>query len=744
MWKEDFLGKRGGGPWARPDEFFAAQLEASPFSHSYEIIGRDKEIAKVLDWVRGGRPFFLLTGAAGIGKSRFLMEAARHIDAVAKRPVVYFVDKNASVDLEHFERIGDDRPIIIVDDAHDRDDLGLIIRGACARSGQQRARVLFATREYGRPRLVRALAEHAHELGPPTAHLAPLAAADARQLASQVLGTPENSPPTRRLAGVTRDCTLFLVAAGHLLKTEHVDPTFLDDEDNFRVAVLERMYNEYVSGAEHLSDDVSVPDVLSFLAAVHPFDLAYDDSLEAASRVLGCRRDVLTSALEEIVKTGIVVKRGSRLRLQPDLLADHILVGACFSRELGRATGYVDRIWRHSSAALRRNLIVNIARIDWRLSETGMSPESMLGAVWGVLEQDFKAGGIWQRLNLLDLLEEIAFYQPERTLNLVTWALDHEQSPERAEFGLHMYTRQDVRVRIPLVLQACGYHREWLSQSCELLWRLAKSDRRQTNQHPDHPVRILCDLARFSLYKPFDYSERVIRQAIDWLRRDKVKIVFDILDQALQKEFVDHINDGHAVTYCPCSPLVLGERRVLALGNEVLDAVIQQLRGNDASLAVRAAKSIALAMSHPIGSFGRKTDANEVTVWDDESVRLLNRIRADLDGTRLSSLVSVALRAAVEPAMDKKNESIAAAAEKVLDIIVDDLDHQVVELLIHGPWRWHRHWTNGKPSSDEVRLRLKDLARRFLEDSVETSIAVERLEQHLAEIKASSEAGGRE
>ena len=70
----------------------------------------------------------------------------------------------------------------------------------------------------------------------------------------------------------------------------HVDPAFLDDEEGFRVAVLERMYQDYVRGAGHLAGDVSVADVLRFLAAVHPFDLDDGDALEAASRVLGYRQ----------------------------------------------------------------------------------------------------------------------------------------------------------------------------------------------------------------------------------------------------------------------------------------------------------------------------------------------------------------------------------------------------------------------------------------------------------------------
>ena len=498
-WTEDFLGIREGSPWARPDEYFAGQTEESAFSHAYELIGRDDEIAKVLEWARGDGSSLLLTGPAGAGKSRFLMEAARRITAASIPSVVYFVEKTATVDLEHFRWLGG-RTVIIVDDAHDRDDLEVIIRGSLLRSEQHtRPRLLFATRDYGKPRILTELAEHGHEFPRPTVHLAPLRLPDASRLASQVLGAPANSPLVLRLAAVTSDCTLLLVAAGYLLKTKYVDPAFLDDEEDFRVAVLERMYRDHVHGAGNLHGGLRASDVLRFLAAVHPFDFDDDGSLEAACRMLGSPRDTLTAALGEIIRTGVVVKRGSRLRLQPDLLADHILVSACFDRTLRRATGYADRVWQASTAVLRHNLIVNVARIDWRLSETGISAESMLTEAWNMLEREFQESVMPKRLELLKLLEKVAFYQPERTLSLLEWALDHELPPEHTVFGL--YDHDYVQVRVGPVLRVCAHHREWLYRACELLWRLAQSDLRETNPHPDHPVRILCDLASYSRYK---------------------------------------------------------------------------------------------------------------------------------------------------------------------------------------------------------------------------------------------------
>ena len=73
-------------------------------------------------------------------------------------------------------------------------------------------------------------------------------------------------------------------------------------------------------------------------------------------------------------------------------------------------------------------------------------------------------------------------------------------------FGL--YDHDYVQVRVGPVLRVCAHHREWLYRACELLWRLAQSDLRETNPHPDHPVRILCDLASYSRYKPFDHTQR--------------------------------------------------------------------------------------------------------------------------------------------------------------------------------------------------------------------------------------------
>ena len=250
-------------------------------------------------------------------------------------------------------------------------------------------------------------------------------------------------------------------------------------------------------------------------------------------------------------------------------------------------------------------------------------------------------------------------------------------------------------------------------------------------------------MAAYSQYKPFDHTQRAIRQAIGWLDRDNAKHAFDVLDQALKKEFDDRTSDGYSFTICAHSTLSLGKEKVLALRNEVLCATIRKLFGNEISLAVRAAKSLGLALSHSFGSFGREPNADEMTVWELESIGLLKRIYDKLHGVRLAPPAALALREAVEPMTRERSETTLALADTVLNAIADDLDHQIVEVLIYGPWRrLSRPGSNQDPSPEEAQQRLNDLAQRFLAYSSDTPTAVQILEQHLRDIGASSEASG--
>jgi hypothetical protein len=69
-----------------------------------------------------------------------------------------------------------------------------------------------------------------------------------------------------------------------------------------------------------------------------------------------------------------------------------------------------------------------------------------------------------------------------------------------------------------------------------LLWSLAQDDDRPTNQFPDHPMRVLAEMAELGTGKPFDYLFAVIDAAESWLGEPAKLSPLDVLEPMLAVE----------------------------------------------------------------------------------------------------------------------------------------------------------------------------------------------------------------
>lgn len=712
---EHFLGLGSPAPWLTCDEYFAGLLETGDFfSHGWQLVGRQDEMTALREWASSGESQFgLLVGAAGIGKTRLVLELVRQ---VARSRAVYLVEPNVDVRPDDFDTLDGGPTVVIVDDAHERQDIDVLVRGALRRGAGSETRVLFVTRPYGKTGLERSLAAIAPGRERPTVELAPLARSDARQLAAAVLGAAEHSPLVERVVAVTGDCTLLTVAAAHLLKTERIDPSLMANEDSFRSLVLDAWYDEYTRAIDGLPGALEVRDVLRVLSAVQPLDLTDTEAIDACSTVLGRdSRDELMQILDRLVRAGIVSKRSTRLRIQPDMLADHILADACYSTALARPTGYADRIWERVAPGLKRNLLVNLARIDWRLSVGGVTGDTLLGLAWATLEREFQAGGIQERLALLSLLKDAAHFQPRRSLELARWAMENEVPGEEPGFLGHVSTYADIRAAIPDVLRGCAYHVDCLDEACDLLWELAKNDRRPTGPHPEHPLRVLTDLASYSLLKPFEYSRRVIERALGWLEADGRPEALEVLDEALKWDAEDHVAEGYTIHMRSYSvPLVIGKEVVLGLRHRVYEGVLAALGAPDPPLSVRAAHSLGNAWRRPGRLFGHEPSEHESAVWAAEAAHLLALLREHAELAKLDASVRAELLEAVERLADSQEGQVVTEAQRVEALLDEDLDLELAEALMHGPWRRRFRRRSESATSEDEQERLRDVAQRLL------------------------------
>jgi hypothetical protein len=98
------------------------------------------------------------------------------------------------------------------------------------------------------------------------------------------------------------------------------------------------------------------------------------------------------------------------------------------------------------------------------------------------------------------VMARVAFYQPRPSLRIVRWMLGNPAQPVPVDAGWgfsYTYREDHVRDAATPVLRAAAYDADVLPEAVELLWEIGRSDSRPANQHPNHALRKLADIARF-------------------------------------------------------------------------------------------------------------------------------------------------------------------------------------------------------------------------------------------------------
>jgi len=482
------------------EQFFAPWLRRDRlFSHAWPIVGRRELLDQLAAFVdANSQQLAIVPGRGGIGKTRLLLAAAEQIAAAHPEIVIRVAAEASSIAPDDLADLPDGRILLLIDDAQKRDDVELVL--SIARRLPQPVQVIIATRPYGAGR-VRASASRAG-VDPREILVLPelkeLSYEDRVALAREVLGQ-NYAHLAEDLAQVTLDSPLLTVVGGRLLAEERVPPGLLAQHDEFRETVLARMAEEYVDAVADVLERTKARNTLELIAAIGPVDLGDERLIERAARFLGIRPDELRRAMAAMVEAGILLRQGSAVRITPDVLADYLYTAAAIPG--GHPTGYTDEIVRTFLEYNPRNVLVNLAELDWRVRLTGPNEIDLLEAAWVLVEDSFRVAGHYGRVEILKMLQGIAVLQPARVLKIVRLALAQpepgsaESQDDVAYLFRYVWSAEDVIKQIPPLLQQIAYHPEYRAVALDLLWQLGRDNVPDQNRDANHPIRILAQLA---------------------------------------------------------------------------------------------------------------------------------------------------------------------------------------------------------------------------------------------------------
>lgn len=686
-WRRDFLGNIDPGPWLTPGEFFRPSMKPNPaISHQWNLVGRSEELAAIDRFLHSDQQSIVVSGRGGMGKTRLLREVSDRVIRDPQTPALVFLAPEVRFEPDHIELLPRGEPIVVVDDAHDRDDVGVLL-AALGRSSRD-GRVILATRPYGEDRLLGELYSQGMLAVDEDAviRVQDLDLDDIEKLASEVLGHPADTHPesARLVAAATRDCPLFTVVAARLVASKQVDPRELATDQTVRTLLIRHFKDVMVGGLGGPADQAALSEVLRFVALVQPVMSNNESFLRLAQEVLQQRQDRVRRHLRTLEEAGVLMRRGRFLRVVPDLLGDFLVADASVDSVTGAPTGYADLVFSAASTDLAQNIIRNVAKLDWRIGRERQSDSAVLDRIWESLTESLLSAGPMQRSSTIRELAGISYYQPRRAIDLARRLISNPTDEADRKGSRWLPTHDDVLGALPEFLRGAAFNMEHLGEVADILWALGRDRKGALNAEPGHAIRVLQEIASITPDKPVEFLRSIINRAIAWTKDPDLTSYehspLDVLEAIVVTEGYDTHTRGWALNLTPFAVRVDAVRE---LRRQAIDAAVPLLAHRDPRVGTRAAEFMETALRYPIGMLGRQPTEEEQDSWSPEFIDTLQRLESFLEGNAVDPVVGQRLKTAISWHISRGGQT-AAAARSVDRLLGNGFLVRLTQVLSHG------------------------------------------------------------
>lgn len=509
---EAFLGVKEPSPWLSLDEIADTPLGPGGTQPDFPLVGRDAELARLRELVDTAASLTLLVGRGGLGKTRLLRELA----SLESGREVRFTHRGP-VSPDSYRLLPEGAPILVIDDAAEvESDLPALIDGI--RRERPEASIVLSARPRSLTHLRARLGISQLDVADRTVQLQDLSLVDAEKLANDALGEAATTERARLLARVGYDCPFLIVVGARLVVEGKLRDADLVSGVPLRDAILDVFAN--VGTGEQAAERGRV---LASVAALQPAPLDDDEFLGTLAVLADLPVDRLLETIDSLGHLGFVLRRGTTVRVVPDLLGDSILDRALVS-ELGIRTGFANRIADNATGRALFNAIRNVSIIDWRRRSSGQEL-ALADVLWSaVVEHSLKLPNT-QRVALGRHVAAVAAIYPEHALDLVDAWINSPAPDEDAPFAA--LVGQQGKITTEEVLRACtrlianaAHDRTQLGRAMRMLFEIGRHDSRPENQHPEHPLRLLRELGGYESRQSVEFYSSFVRNVEAMLARE--------------------------------------------------------------------------------------------------------------------------------------------------------------------------------------------------------------------------------
>jgi transcriptional regulator with XRE-family HTH domain len=658
------LGRSEPGPWLTPEEYFAPfKGRGAVFSHDWSLVGREREIAELVESLgRNDMPFSLLIGSGGIGKTRILKEGIQHFAAKNTGTAIRFLSASQDPDAASLEALGTGRRVLVVDDAHDREGLKLLIEYAV--DPRHKTRLLIATRPYAEQRIRNELA--LYRIADPSAmRLERLEKQALHALVVEVLeefgGDPEWAGA---ILAIAADSPLVAAMAARVVARDGITPELARGERELRRIILSRFTRVITGHLGAATDAALLRAVLELLAIIQPFHI---DDRRIGELVEATRPGIVVAdvsrALKMLVDGGVIYKRGQLYRLMPDLLGDFLIEESCIGAD-ERLTPFALAVADAVDGNRLTQVLVNLGRIDWRRMEGDPSESDLLEPIW------HKLRAIEDRYDSrIEAVQAVAYYQPRQALEFVQAQIEQDR----------------VLNEFSAILRRVAFSLEHRRDALRLLWELGQNDNRDLNPHPSHPIRTLAELIGYDCNKPFAFVAEVAEFGFALLDEPSAwggrYTPFDVLAPLLNGEGVTTTSTGRAISM---SPFFVDYKVVAHLRTRLIERIITLLDAEDLRIAHRAAHFLSNAVRPPHGMLNSVLPDELLRQYEVEFSQTIGKVGALIASGTLAPTTMIGLVRSLHWFAQFDKGELGDQVRRIFAALPHDLDFRFHAALAEG------------------------------------------------------------
>ncbi len=729
----------GLSPFVSPEDFFREWLNSDkPFNHAWSLVGRTDYLQSLNEFLASTQQrIAILPGRGGIGKTKLLHAFAEQFNH--SEFILRFAEQGVTITTENVGNLPANPCVVVVDDAHQRErDLSVLL--ALVRQ-HPTIKLILSSRPYAADYLqvlIRQAGIDSRQLKR-LDELRELSREDVKALARQALGS-EYVRFADRLASVTKDCPLVTVVGGRLLAEKAIPPDLLERDAAFQHDVLSRFQDALIGQVSQRIEAEFCRELLNLIAAVTPIPLTSEQFQQVAAEFLKVERPKLVSSIGILEQSGILLRRGDTLRITPDVLADHILNEACLTPQ-GESTGYTQEVFKRFQDICPTALLRNLAELDWRIRHTSDRETDLLANIWQEIREEFRKASNSGRYHLLDLLKEVADYQPSQTLRLVELAMREPATTSEDERYLDFYTHSRVLYQLPELLQRISYTLEYLPRCCDLLWKLGRDNSQELDSYSEHARRVLINLAKYDIEKSPIFNQKVLEAVALWLKKTDtsahIEIFLDILDPLLAKSFSWTYTEGLTVH---SRSSYVNKEETQSIRDQALTLIAQFLSSEQPKVILRTLNSLKKALQEPKDLLGQRHN-EQIEQWISEQLKILQLI-SELTVKESNPLIHLEIIKTLEwHSQHSSSQVVKERAQAIVaSIFLDSYELRLVGVLSRSydlDWLLHDE-EKSKTYDDKYEQHINEIcltiAREFLKRHPEAYEGVQILNQWLQNI----------